>query len=453
MLIEKEKNKELDIQKDESSVKMVPISNKDQEFIALSLDDDEIRFINNTKPGHWLTLANPGTGKSVILLSKAYRLVSMNPESKVLITCYNDNLCTHHTIFKERTGLNSHGLYVKKFFKMVFDLLKDYKIPTIGLENLKNNENKYDLAIKYLYDYVSEPEYKPIFDAIFIDEVQLFKPIWILTLKLMLKKGGYFELYGDLNQNVRTSNNGLKTPWKDKSLNLNWQGHTRYLTKNYRNTKNNNNKLTKLIEKINNNVKKYKPDFELEDTKLASISSRNNKRRVYIPRSDEAGMPKKVIHMIEEAHEKWHASYDDIAIIFPVSHYDNYQPFEKIKKLLENKGIENCQIFGEKDVKSRLNDTNGIIFSTIESSLGLDFNIVIVCGTAYWKNYWTKSSYKPQILTQEKLESGDNDAITAYCDYGRKLYSACSRARNGLIIVDDLPNDSPMRLLIKKEVE
>ena len=74
--------------------------------------------------------------------------------------------------------------------------------------------------------------------------------------------------------------------------------------------------------------------------------------------------------------------------------------------------------------------------------------MVIVCGTAYWKYYWNNSK---RLLTQDKLDSGDDSAITAYCEYGRKLYSACSRARNGLIIVDDLPNDSPIRELIKKE--
>ena len=444
------KKKDIHIQQEETNVHMVPITGKEHEFTALSLDDYEIRFINNTKPGHWLTLANPGTGKSVILLSKAYRLVSMNKNTKVLITCYNNNLCEHHSIFKERTGLRASGLYVEKFFKIVFDLLKEYKINTLQLEKLGNNDEKYEKAVQLLYDYVSGSNYKPIFDAIFIDEVQLFKPLWLITMKKMLKENGYFELYGDLNQNVRTSDIGLKTPWKDKVLGLNWQGHTKYLEKNYRNTQNINNYINKLIEKINKNVKKYKVDFELDDTKLPSISSRDNKRKVYVSRCKEENMPANVLHMVNEVHKKWHTSYDDIAIIFPVSHLGDYQPFEKIKRLLEKNGIANCQIFGTNDVKSRLNDTNGIIFSTIDSSLGLDFDVVIVCGTAYWKYYWNNSKH---FLTKEVLESGDEYAITSYCEYGRKLYSACSRARNGLIIIDDLPTESPIRELIKKEVE
>ncbi len=451
LLLGNENKRQVSVQKDANSVQMVPINGKEQEFVALSLDDDEIRIINNTKPGHWLTLANPGTGKSVILLSKAYRLVSMNKNSKVMITCYNNNLCEHHTIFKERTGLRAEGLYVERFFKVVFDLLDAYGVDTRRLDSLGKTDEKYDMAVQLLYDYVSRPNFIPIYDAIFIDEVQLFKPLWLMAAKKLLKQNGYFELYGDLNQNVRTSDTGLKTPWKDKRLELNWQGHTRYLEKNYRNTQNINDYINKLIEKINLNVKKYHSDFELDDTKLPSISSRDNKRKVYISRCNESDMPNTVLHWIKEVHDKWHTSYDDIAIIFPVSYLGNYQPFEKIKRLLEKTGIDNCQIFGTHDVKSRLNDTNGIIFSTIDSSLGLDFDVVIVCGTAYWQYYWVGKT--KHSLTQNKLESGDNSAITAYCEYGRKLYSACSRARNGLIIIDDLPKDYPIQKLIKKEVE
>ena len=116
---------------------------------------------------------------------------------------------------------------------------------------------------------------------------------------------------------------------------------------------------------------------------------------------------------------------------------------------MEREGIDYCQIFGERNEKCSLNDTNGIIFTTIDSSLGLDFDVVIVCGTAYWKNYWGKGVKK--TLSSDKLCEGDEDAIKSYCEYGRKLYSACSRARNGLIIIDDLPVDSPIKELIKME--
>lgn len=435
-------------QKNLDGMKMVLITGKEREFSALNLDDEEIRFINNTKQGHWLTLANPGTGKSVVLLSKAYRLLNMNDNSKILITCYNNNLCEHHTIFAERTGLRSNGLYVNKFFKMIFTLLDDYHINYDSVNKMRNDDDKYERAVDLLFNYVSQKNYLPIFDAIFIDEVQLFKPKWILLCKKMLKEHGFFELYGDLNQNVRTSEVGLKSPWKDKCLDYNWTGHVRYLEKNYRNTQKINDYLNDLIRRFNTEISKYKKDFDIEDTRLTSISSRENKLEVKIFNCVPSELGKKVAHFIEQVHEKWHADYDDIAVIFPASYLGDYRPFASIKAILDNNGVPNCQIFGGNEVKSRLNDTNGVVFSTIDSSLGLDFKFVLVCGTAYWNYYWSNGTKR--TLTQDSLDAGSDDAITKYCEIGRKIYSACSRAREGLIIIDDLPSTSPVKNIIKK---
>ena len=99
----------------ENNPKFAPITGDEREFSALCLDDSQIRMINDTKPGHYLTLANPGTGKSVLLVSKAYRIQSIKNNNNVLITCYNKNLAEHHLTFAQVSGMKTPYLHIQTF--------------------------------------------------------------------------------------------------------------------------------------------------------------------------------------------------------------------------------------------------------------------------------------------------------------------------------------------------
>ena len=68
------------------------ITGKEKEFKTFFLDDEQVNIVNDMGKGHRVILANPGAGKSVLLLSKAFKYASMYKESKILLTCYNANL-------------------------------------------------------------------------------------------------------------------------------------------------------------------------------------------------------------------------------------------------------------------------------------------------------------------------------------------------------------------------
>lgn len=68
------------------------INGKEVEFRTFYLDDYQVSLINDMGRGHRVMLANAGAGKSVLLLSKAFKYASMYKKSNILLTCYNSNL-------------------------------------------------------------------------------------------------------------------------------------------------------------------------------------------------------------------------------------------------------------------------------------------------------------------------------------------------------------------------
>ena len=103
-------------------------------------------------------------------------------------------------------------------------------------------------------------------------------------------------------------------------------------------------------------------------------------------------------------------------------------------------------IHGEK--KQKLFDCDGVVLSTVDSCLGLDFKYVILCGVHYWDFIYDEKTNTTEKLDSKKLLF-DANARLLYCEAGKKIYSACSRARDGLFIVDDTDNNSPIKTILR----
>ena len=68
----------------------------DESVAAFRLTDEQINLVNGIQHGSQLILACAGSGKSVILISKAFKLASIHPEKQILITCFNSNLRNYY---------------------------------------------------------------------------------------------------------------------------------------------------------------------------------------------------------------------------------------------------------------------------------------------------------------------------------------------------------------------
>lgn len=433
-----------------------PITGEEREFSALCLDDSQIRMINDTKPGHYLTLANPGTGKSVLLVSKAYRIQSIKNNNNVLITCYNKNLAEHHLTFAQVSGMKTPNLHISTFHKLVRDILSK-KDPTFvrGL-NIDDDEKDFDRMIDRFEQLLNARIIETNLNAIFIDEIQLFDPKWIdICYKLLDKsnnKDFFFEMFGDINQDVKSQRSKGKASWQNTKVVPSLQGRVKKLEKNYRNTDLIAKYLTAMIEDFNKYLTKLGVPVDPESSCLTSETSKRGSLRtkILITPNDKFSKVKKIV---KELHDKAHAEYSEIAIIYPATRLGKwYFPITAIENELDNANIPFSFIHGDamdgREKRYALFDCDGVVMSTIDSCLGLDFKYVILCGMHFWDYIFDEKENKTRRLTSD-LISKSPDAKFYVNEIGKKIYSACSRARDGLYIIDDLDKDSPIKKVIR----
>ena len=109
-------------------------------------------------------------------------------------------------------------------------------------------------------------------------------------------------------------------------------------------------------------------------------------------------------------------------------------------------------IINEKDnqfAKTRQGDITGVVISTIESSLGLDFKAVILAGLYPYSYVNKDGEVGKEIKSWSDIKSMPSDDQAAVQSQMRAVYTACSRARDVLYVLSDMKGDSPMEEIIK----
>ena len=430
-----------------------PITGSEREFKALALDDDQIKTINDTKPGHYITLANPGTGKSVILVSKAYRIRSINKNSKVLITCFNNPLMQHHTEFAELSGMFGEGFYIKTFHKLIIQLLEENDIFHFSHPTDDDIDAEFKKAIDLFEENLNAGKIKTHFDAIFIDEVQLFEPKWIdMCYKMLIpnKEEAVFELFGDMNQNVRELQLNKKAPWQQLVATPSFRGRYKKIVKNYRNTQRIAKYINALITDFNNYLSKRGVTIDEEEMGMTTVFNDTLGEKVLVSVSSNLNYAR-IANTIKRRVKNGEANYSDFAIIYPAAKILNlFSPVQLLTESLDKNEIPYDFICGDYITKKKVFDCTGVILTTIDSSLGLDFKHVIFCGLHFWDFFVNPETRVIGDFTTA-LQQNNPLALDKLSEIGKKVYSACSRAKISLEIMDDLNRGSPIRNIIRPE--
>ena len=160
-----------------------------------------------------------------------------------------------------------------------------------------------------------------------------------------------------------------------------------------------------------------------------------------------------VLAAVKELVEKHHISYSDIALLFP---YKKYTPFKYnflywIETGFRQNNIPYSLIISSDDQnekKTKYSKTNGIVLSTIESSLGLDFKAVVLAGLYPYGYVYREDKTLKKIDSWndiKKLKPSEQESVQAQM---RALYTACSRARDALYVLSDIDSGTPMDDLI-----
>ena len=425
---------------DELPAESEEINGNEVEYRTFYLDDYQVAQINDMGRGHRVMLANAGAGKSVLLLSKAFKYASMYKDKNILLTCYNNNLADSYRFKKNCAGLNSdkhRKLYILTLHKLVAKLFKECLGKTI--EGFATEEQ-----IQECIDLVKSNQIKIRFKAIFIDEVQIFTPLYLELCYLLLEKtdDALFLMAGDLNQTVRNQSRRGDAPWKKiNDGRLDFTGRVKYIEKNYRNSPEISGFLNRMLVYMNGFLSRFKminiDEFEYDLFEKGVSKNVTLKVKTGISR---VNIQMETVNAIKEIVEKYHVGYSEIAVLYPVKDNKalNYHIQYWIRKAFEENNIPFSFISTTEDgQRATYSNSNGVVISSIDSSLGLDFRAVVLTGLYPYTYVFDESGHRHRLSKWESIKDLEDDAKEAAQVQMRKLYTACSRAREVLYVLSD----------------
>lgn len=430
------------------------ITGKELEYKTFFLDEYQVTIVNDMGKGHRVILANPGAGKSVLLLSKAFKYASLYKDSKVLLTCFNNNLSDAYNFKRSCANFGeNHNLFIMTFHKLVKKIY-DECLHMHCESNIATEDE-----IKKCIELTKQGKVTLRFKSIFIDEVQNFSPLYLELCYLLLEPGDdyMFLMAGDLNQSIRALSRKGDAPWKKiNGANLDFTGRVRYIEKNYRNSRSIGEYIYHMLTLMNNrfdmldliNSMDYEYNsFKLGDNPTIALNVQTGIGRINI--KDQ------VIFAIKEIATKYKVGYSDITVLFPYrkSTLIKYHFLYWVQQGLDDAGIPYSMIISSDDgpfVKKKYSETTGVVLSTAESSLGLDFKAVILAGLYPYNYVFGENGRKKEISSWSAIKKMSEEEQVKVQNQMRTIYTACSRARDVLYVLSDLNPGSPMEEILKK---
>lgn len=436
---------------DELPAESEEITGDEVEYRTFYLDDYQVGQINDMGRGHRVILANAGAGKSVLLLSKAFKYTGMYKGSNVLLTCFNNNLADSYRFKKSCAAMTGHDrkLYILTLHRLVAKLFKECLGKTI-------DEYATDEEIEECIAAIKDGRIKIRFKAIFIDEVQIFTPLWLELCYSLLESSqeSLFLMAGDLNQTVRSQSRRGDAPWKKiADGKLDFTGRVKYIEKNYRNSPEISGFLNRMLTYMNSklseldmiNLDEFEYDtFENGDSKNVALKITTEINRGQIKDV--------VIGAIHEIADKYHIGYSEIAVLYSQkgNRLFKYNFLYWVTEGLKQDQIQFSIISTPEDgQKVKYSDTRGVVLSSIDSSLGLDFRAVIIAGLYPFNYVFDSNSNAKKLSSWETVGKLEPDVKENVQVEMRKLYTACSRAREVLYVLSDLTPGTIMDDIIK----
>lgn len=121
------------------SIKEAALTQIDRAVQSYRLDTWQIDIVNRINRGNQLILACAGSGKSVLLIAKCFKLASLNPSENFLLTCYNRNLNNYYQWAISQAGFTDRNVRCTTFLGLCRQLLESngLSLPTRYFELLE----------------------------------------------------------------------------------------------------------------------------------------------------------------------------------------------------------------------------------------------------------------------------------------------------------------------------
>lgn len=332
-----------------------------QELLAKQLGDK-----------HRLIRGVAGSGKTLILASRAKLLAQQYSNWRILVLCYGvplsrtlKNMIDQNNVSE---GLSSSILYetneqikvstFHEWLKNDFKINNDKEIPEL-LEKIEGGE----LSI-------------PQFEAILIDEGQDFEESWLKLVSATLNPDTQsLLLVEDKAQDIYKRRTSIS-----KKVGLDFRGRSKVLNINYRNTA---------------EIVSFSWDFYCQYSELQHKINEEVQEGIEIipPQSTKRKGPKPQIRsfpffhdevewiskIIKKLNSERNISYSDMAILYRVKRSKGTPCIQLIKQELLKNNIPIYWITEDSESKREYNpEDNSIKLSTLDSAKGLDFRVVFI---------------------------------------------------------------------------
>ena len=434
------------------SIKEAPLSQMDRAVQSYRLDNWQIDIVNRINKGNQLILACAGSGKSVLLISKCFKLASLNPCENFLITCYNRNLNNYYQWAISQAGFIDKNVKCTTFLGLCKQLLESngISLPT----RYPNQQNGYyDTLFEKANNALATGQIKERFYGIFIDEVQIFKPEWYRFCFNLLKSKNdndhYFVIAGDKSQDIKNNIKHGKAPWQGGGSGYpEYRGKTLPIETNYRNSKPINDAIDRFVSCAKAMGVKIGVDLTSDpELFLRGTAYRpgNKPTLSMVKELSNEGEAEAICSAIRVLLENGYSEVDIAVIVYNrrqqytakgwKTHYYSLLPHIKQIFYKENWETPSILIPGESE-GATYGSRRGVTIATIEGSLGLDFRAVILAGLRPLGSHEKVQVFEDfDGLTKEKLEE-KQEAFKKNINF---LYTGCTRAKDELTIILSAP--------------
>lgn len=379
----------------------------DQCFDLVVLDRRQENNARKIGEGHRIIYGVAGSGKTVLLVSRAKWLNDRDPDAKVLLLCYNVSLSAYlKMLLKDYSRIHVHH----------FDgWSKANGVTRKKDPSTRKTESDEELG-KRLLDHLKDKtgDYRR-YNAILIDEAQDFPAIWFTCVleALIDPLDGDLLLVCDGNQGVRLIGS---VSWK--SIGIKAAGRTIHqafdLDRNYRNTR----EILKLAQNFTvKSMKNFEDSISIVPV-YPSQAMRRGPRPILYSCKDHADECKKILYVVRRLldgkvkfqNKPVRVQASDIGILY---HGIPYKEREAFKGFIEelNQIAPATWLNEDRSSRSKVFE-HSIKVQTIYSAKGLQYRVVIVM----WAD-----QFKPRVP-----EDSDHEE--------RLLYVALTRASDILIV-------------------
>ncbi|MCT7969984.1 NERD domain-containing protein [Laspinema sp. D1] len=331
-----------------------------------TLDHKQEQLAFSLQSGHRLFSGVAGSGKTLILLSRAKIVASELFEKRVLLLCFNMTLASwlRSHIEQDDNPTYQERIEVMHFHEWARSILGGLPNPQVYKENYD------DLLGERLVNMLEQMPLENKWDAVLIDEAHTFSPSWFPACRLALKdpEDGDLLIVSDRSQSFY---NRQKFTWK--SVGINAQGRMRKLNQNYRNTEQILSAAWEMIQSLceqddDETFPIVEPKAALRHGPRPTLHLMDNRQ------AEVEGVLLQTQQLVAQGYQP-----EDIAIIYRYLGHNEQDSFTYLSEQLQTLELGYCWITKGDDEKRHYSAAQrGVRIVTVKSALGLEFKVVIV---------------------------------------------------------------------------